>query len=141
MTLSYPDAARRHLTDAKHLHDAGRLANADHLYGVAAECALKAVLQGLGMRIDPRREAPETRLHARHADVIWPVAIASMGERVAARWLPLLGDGLPFDDWSVNRRYDSDSTQPEKEAVEGHREAAGRARNVMDAAWLDGIAG
>lgn len=39
----FRDAAQRHLHDAKLLLDQERLANASHLFGLAAECALKAV--------------------------------------------------------------------------------------------------
>jgi hypothetical protein len=41
----YPNAAMRHLRDANQLHDLQRFANASHLYGFAAECALKAIAQ------------------------------------------------------------------------------------------------
>lgn len=41
----YRDAAKRHLDDANLLfaQDPQRLANASHLYGISAECSLKAV--------------------------------------------------------------------------------------------------
>ena len=43
----YQDAASRHFQDAKTLHKQvpSRLANASHLYGIAAECALKCIMQ------------------------------------------------------------------------------------------------
>lgn len=51
MPVDFRDAADRHFTDAGLLSQARRLANADHLYGVAAECGYlnlvhpKAILQ------------------------------------------------------------------------------------------------
>jgi hypothetical protein len=47
--VSTPDfkaAAYRHYFDANHLLSDQRWANADHLAGVAAECGLKAILEG-----------------------------------------------------------------------------------------------
>src|SRR5262245_17101801 len=46
---SFVSAARRHLSDADYLEVAGRRMNADHLYGFAWECALKALMIGHGM--------------------------------------------------------------------------------------------
>ena len=42
--LDYADATRRHWDDGLFLLEDRRLANADHLFGLAAECALKAVM-------------------------------------------------------------------------------------------------
>lgn len=49
---NYTDAAQRHFDDARSLHMQvpSRLANASHLYGIAAECALKCILRGRGNR-------------------------------------------------------------------------------------------
>ena len=46
----YADAAKRHFQDAKILHQQvpSRLANASHLYGFAAECAIKCIMRGNG---------------------------------------------------------------------------------------------
>ena len=43
----YADAAQRHFLDAKILHQQvpSRLANASHLYGFAAECAIKCIMR------------------------------------------------------------------------------------------------
>jgi hypothetical protein len=47
----YRDAAERHWEDAGFLINDNRIANTDHLFGMAAECALKAVMQTLGMKL------------------------------------------------------------------------------------------
>jgi hypothetical protein len=41
MNTDFLDAHERHHDDADHLHANARHANADHLYGVSAECGLK----------------------------------------------------------------------------------------------------
>ena len=47
MTFNYAQAARRHNADATLLLANQRIANADHLYGFAAECALVKIIQTL----------------------------------------------------------------------------------------------
>lgn len=51
-TADFPAAQRRHWSDAEFLLDAGRLANADQLYGYCAKCGLKAAMITLGLRVD-----------------------------------------------------------------------------------------
>ena len=48
MSTDFRDASERHFEDGLLLEAQGRLANADHLFGVSAECSLKAVMIGLG---------------------------------------------------------------------------------------------
>ena len=46
------DAHHRHWEDAERLYHNERWANADHLYGIAAECGLKRLMIAFGMRCD-----------------------------------------------------------------------------------------
>ena len=46
MSENYTEAALRHWRDAELLKEQNRVENADHLFGVAAECALKAQVSG-----------------------------------------------------------------------------------------------
>ena len=48
---NFPAAHRRHCKDVEPLFAHNRRANADHLYGFSAECGLKAVMKGLGMKV------------------------------------------------------------------------------------------
>jgi hypothetical protein len=66
--VDFPASARRHLADAKLLEANGRLANAGHLYGFAAECGLKALLIWHGYPTDPEgspdpKRKPTFRVH------------------------------------------------------------------------------
>ncbi len=54
MAIDFLDAAGRHRADAELLFEHGRWPNADQLYGLAAECGLKAVMEVLGMPVDAR---------------------------------------------------------------------------------------
>jgi transposase-like protein len=49
---SFPDAARRHWSDAKHLATNHRFQNVGHLLGFAAECLAKEILESAGIKID-----------------------------------------------------------------------------------------
>lgn len=49
MKTDFHDAHERHWDDAERLFEAQRWANADHLYGVAAECGLKWLMVHFGM--------------------------------------------------------------------------------------------
>ena len=54
LTEDFLDAMDRHWRDAELLRSSERLANADHLYGLSAECGLKALLEQDGNRIEGR---------------------------------------------------------------------------------------
>ena len=47
----FRDAHLRHWQDAELLFEHQRWANADQLYGLSAECGLKAVMRALGMPV------------------------------------------------------------------------------------------
>ena len=70
MTADFLDAHRRHLRDADALFDASRLANADHLYGMAAECGLKRLMIAFGMETD-NTGAPKSQRDWIHVEKVW----------------------------------------------------------------------
>ncbi|WHF34964.1 hypothetical protein [Aeromonas salmonicida] len=51
MQADFLDAHARHWDDAESLLQAQRWANADHLYGMAAECGLKQLMRVFMYRI------------------------------------------------------------------------------------------
>ena len=53
MQANFLDAHERHWGDAERFFSAGRYANADHLYGMAAECGLKRLMVHFGMAVNP----------------------------------------------------------------------------------------
>ena len=65
MPIDFCDAAQRHWEDAGYLLADARPANADQLFGLSAECALKAIMLALGMtlRADGAPEKPQHRVH------------------------------------------------------------------------------
>lgn len=128
----FADAHRRHWEDAESLFDCGHWANADHLYGLSAECGLKAVMRALGMQVDDEG-APIDKEHRKHIDKLWLIYMDFAKRR--SRWRYLL-DEEPFNDWSIHDRYANRShfTQPN---VEPHRAAACRICNMVDRANTD----
>lgn len=125
MTEHYDQAAIRHFNDAQLLESKQRLANADQLYGLAAECALKWVWPAT------RRAIPK-----KHVNELWDqMHIASNRQNNPGlnqfRSLP-----NPFVNWSIDQRYGADSVvNPTSLAT--HRDIA---RRLLGAAQLLGSA-
>ena len=126
----YCHAHRRHWKDAELLFEQRRWANADQLYGLSAECGLKALMPDLGMPVEYK-----------HLEEIWPdfaqFATSAQG-RVNARYVALLPSRTPFSGWSVQNRYAHSRYFP-KSVVEPHRKAACAVRRMVDVAKQDGI--
>lgn len=71
MQADFLDANERHWDDAEHLFQAQRWANADHLYGIAAECGLKRLMLAFGMPYDAVRDRPANAQDRVHAEGCW----------------------------------------------------------------------
>ena len=104
MQSDFLDAHERHWDDAERLFSAGRYANADHLYGVAAECGLKRLMVRFGMALDPVTGSPAVREDKSHAKSIWARFESYRSGKVEGTGygLPTLN---PFDNWDVSDRY------------------------------------
>ena len=75
MSTNYRDAAVRHYLDGDTLRSGLRHPNADQLYGLSAECSLKAVMVGLGMQFT-KKGAPKDRAHKVHMPDVMMGALA-----------------------------------------------------------------
>ena len=113
-----------------------RLANADHLFGVAAECGLKALMLALGMAT--KHGIPRQRYHKVHIDSLWDEFIAFTGGRGGARYALRLDSDNPFCDWRVSQRYCHRSGFFADD-VNSHTQAAGVVMRLLDEALLDGV--
>lgn len=126
----YVDAHRQHWTDAELLFQGSRWLNADQLYGISAECGLKALMPALHMPVE-----------FKHVNVIWPdfaKFAASARGRVGARFVRLLPKRTPFANWSINNRY-AHSRHFSQVGTVPHQIAARQVRNMMLQAKLDGV--
>lgn len=97
MSESFLDAAHRHFGDGDLLLSQSRIDGAGHLYGVAGECAVKAVcIEESGGRPQKHFDATPGR-DLRNAAV--PNLVGRKGQRMRLL-LPTL-----FANWSIHNRY------------------------------------
>lgn len=106
----FATAGQRHLVDGRHLHSLGRLATADHLAGLAAECVLKAILlHFLGATMGPIKPAttdPSGKsVHYGHLPRIWDEVALHANGRAGAQFVALLATPNPYTDWDITDRY------------------------------------
>jgi len=91
----YPAAARRCFADGTMLLDQGRLANASHLFGLGAECALKVLLDGHPGADVKLAHLPELRDHA----------LKSLRRRQDGAVQQLLNSSTYMNGWRIDSRY------------------------------------
>ena len=96
MAENYSEAATRHFQDSELLAKDSRWANASHLVGFAAECAVKYRLENLR----PAAEVPHV-----HFPSLLAVARKHLKGRRDATLHTVLKMSALMDGWSVNDRY------------------------------------
>lgn len=141
LRTDFDSSAKRHIADAELLHSHLRPANADHLAGLAAECALKALIAGYlggcvqnGFVVHP--DTGESM--KQHVNNLWPeMSIIARNGSVNAL-VPLLTSHSPFADWKVEERY-CDGSHLTPAAVIKHIFAARTVVGILERACLDGI--
>lgn len=149
-TVSYEQAARRHLTDAEILFNQGRMPNAGQLYGFVAECGLKAMLLACGVApgtdggIPVNHPAKPNKPHPlrRHMPSLTD-HIASHGQLIpdgqqATKYMASIPNLGLFNDWSVDDRYCGDGAAP-LNSVGNWRNAAKEVTTMLDQAKQDGV--
>jgi hypothetical protein len=123
-TPNLPAAARRHLMAADELADSGaRRDVAGYLYGLAAECAVKAMMENIPLA--RRQEAfyahfPELRTLLRDA----------LQGRSARPLSAFINDDRFLNNWHVSMRY-ADGQQVLEQWVTAWREQARRAVSAV----------
>lgn len=129
---NYADAALRHWHDAQLLEEENRVENADHLYGFAAECAIKKVLVVLpafsttGMLEKTYKE---------HVNTLWGRVNYQSLQKTYPILSALLKSTNPFSDWHVKQRYAADR-EISKAAMELHKKSAIR---LLGSVNLNGV--
>ena len=131
--VDFHDAHLRHWDDAECLFEDGRWANADQLYGLSAECGLKAVMLVSRMPVG-RFGVPTQREHRQHVNILWPEFKKFVRGRIGGRYLNMLPGGNPFASWSIEDRYAHSghfnyaSVSPHRSAADGIRKMVRHAR-------------
>lgn len=136
MQADFLDAHERHWEDAERLWQAQRWANADHLYGIAAECGLKRLMMVFGMSVDSGG-SPVDKKDWKHANHIWErFESYRCGHAQGTGYA--LPPGNPFSEWDVAERYAHQSNF-DQGWVEKHREGAKAVHHLIDQAPRDGL--
>lgn len=132
MAEDYALAAIRHFRDAALLEESRRVANADQLFGFAAECAIKRALVELPGFLAAGRLAPA---YHKHVNDLWgSVQLQSIQKRYPRLVVLLKGLRQRFYDWSADQRYGPDGVVT-GEAIGRHRQAAAR---ILGSVGLNG---
>jgi hypothetical protein len=137
MNADFFDAHIRHHRDAELLFSSQRWANADHLYGMAAECALKRIMEAFGMPVDSVSGSPSTKADKVHADGIWTrFESYRAGHHLGAAYT--LPQPSPFSNWKAEQRYANQSNFDQALAQQ-HRHGAGLVLRLVKQAQLNGL--
>ncbi len=137
MQADFLDAHERHWDDAERLLHTQRWANADHLYGMAAECGVKRLMLAFGMPFDPTKDWPANKQDRTHANGIWArFESYRSGHAQGAGYV--LSASNPFSNWDVSDRYAHQSNFDQARA-QGHQTGAQIVRNLIAKAQREGL--
>ncbi len=137
MQADFLDAHERHWTDAETLLRAERWANADHLYGMTAECGLKRLMLAFGMKVNPSTGSPVDGKDWKHANGIWArFESYRCGHHQGAAYVLPTPD--PFTDWDVAQRYAHQSNFGQARVV-AHQCGASQVRALVQKARREGL--
>ncbi len=137
MQADFLDAHERHWDDAERLLHAQRWANADHLFGMAAECGLKRLMLAFGMHYDTARDRPTQSADRQHANSIWArFESYRCGHHQGAGYA--LTTPNPFANWDVGQRYAHQSNF-DQARVQAHQAGANLIRQLVQKAKREGL--
>lgn len=142
MRVDFWEAANRHWQDAELLRESPmgwRLGGSDQLYGLAVECALKAILVWCGADRSADGDLQPRSPERTHLPPLWDAYQAFLNGKQEARYS--LPAERAFDDWDVRQRYLGHASGPAHEVVEAHQLAARRIMHRAQEAWLDHAGG
>lgn len=137
MNSDFLDAHRRHWQDAEQLFRAERWANADYLYGLAAECGLKRLMLAFGMPFDAGRNKPQKDSDCKHADGVWARydTYRAACQQDANYGLP---SDNPFQNWDISQRY-AHQCDFDRGRVDDHRKGTIQVREFINRASVEGL--
>jgi hypothetical protein len=131
------DAHKRHWDDAERLLPAQRWANADHLYGMAAECGLKRMMLAFGMKVYTKTGDPKDNKDRKHANNIWACFESYRSGHTHGTGYALQSSN-PFANWDVSDRYAHQSNFDQARA-QGHQVGAQVVRSLIAKAQNEGL--
>lgn len=137
MQADFLDAHHRHWDDAERLFVAERWANADHLYGLAAECGLKALIEkliGQGA-LDPKQDYVHI-MEDKKPNNAWSRYQSYLSGRFAIEFA--LPQTNPFSDWRISQRY-AHQNQFDAVCINKHRGGAEKVHQLIGKAKSKGL--
>lgn len=127
MPSDFYNSFERHKKDAELLWNSNRWANADHLYGLAAECALKALLLTQGIQISHRK-------YKKHINDLWD----QYNRFMQTRSIYLIPTSNPFSNWNIAQRYENE-INISRSNTQNHRNTVIHIAKIIKQAKRDGI--
>lgn len=144
--VNYSESARRHFIDASTLLGGSRQANAGQLFGIAAECGIKAILVACQVPVDADGSINKpTGVRGKGFKEHWPhlgqaltnMASAIPDSRTASTYLSLIPNLSHFSDWLIEHRYWRDAALP-LTSIARWQTAASEVMAALDKAKEDG---
>lgn len=133
-------AARRHYRDARYLLDDRRWPNSDHLAGLAAECGLKAILEGwCGATLtgDFLEWGHPSKKLSFHIDKLWNQFSLMVKGRSGPVLAAMVAGPAPYATWRVHDRY-SDGNAITEQIARDHVDGAKEIVEILQQAELTG---
>lgn len=137
MVEDFYDAHERHFDDAEVLYQQQRWANADHLFGIAAECGLKALTEKFKGAPLVRGERYHINEPASKPSDAWEIFESyRSGHMLGPKFVvPAVN---PFADWNVSQRYANRSNFSQA-TVDPHRAGASSVMSLLITADVEGL--
>lgn len=145
--VGYAEAARRHFSDASFLDSHNRKPNAGQLFGIAAECGLKAIAIGCGLKtesdgtiknpVGTRGRGFKDHMPDLHNALIQFGHLLPDG-RSSSRYLAMMPNLTGLSDWAIEQRYWSEVACPVA-SLSRWQLAANEVMVAIDAAQQDGV--
>ncbi len=136
MATDFYNAFHRHRKDGDILYRKKRWANADHLYGLSAECGLKALMVKLGMPVD-QSGVPEKPFKI-HINQLWIHFKSFASGKLPSHYFLHLSSQNPFHNWKIGQRYENESGFNQT-TVYPHRKEVQKIKSMLNKAKSDGI--
>ena len=135
--LDFLDASKRHYSDALFLQSNSRLPNAAQLFGLAAECGLKALIEKI-LNIKKGEWPSQFRQHANVLVDSMSTLRASVAGRQEAKYFVMLTQFGAFRSWDIAHRYWSTSDIPLTQHMSSWVKASTEVQKMLDQALIDG---
>jgi hypothetical protein len=103
-TWDMPASARRHLESANILSEQPKIDVAGYLFGVAAECAIKAMMQDALIPVLPKEKRRDDPYFAHFPELRTMLRDMQMGRR-AKPLMNYIEDDSFMNNWSTDMRY------------------------------------